>query len=94
MSNQEIAIDIDISSVAVDIDLKPRQSLEMDVSQTVNVIGELAYPMYQGPYEATPTVDGLMLATRRRSMSNDVSVEPIPIGSVSNDSGGRTITIG
>lgn len=69
-------------------------SIGMDMSQTVNVIGELAYPMYEGPYDATPTVDGLTLPTRHRSMSKDVSVEPIPIGSVSNDSGGRTVTIG
>lgn len=69
-------------------------SIGMDMSQTVSVIGELAYPMYEGPYDATPTVNGLTLATRRRSMSEDVSIEPIPIGSVSNASGGRTVTIG
>lgn len=85
MSNQGIAIDIDLTS---------RPSIEMDMSQTVSVMGELNYPMYEGPYDATPTVDGLKLATRRRSMSKDVSVEPIPIGSVSNSSGGRTVTIG
>lgn len=80
--------------LAIDIDLTSRPSLEMDLSQTVSVIGDLDYPMYEGPYDATPTVDGLRLATRRRSMSKDVSVEPIPIGSVSNASGGRTVTIG
>jgi len=69
-------------------------SIEMDMSQTVSVMGEIAYPMYEGPYDATPTVDGLTLATKGRSMSKDVSIEPIPIGSVSNDSGGRTVTIG
>ena len=69
-------------------------SIEMDMSQTVSVMGELNYPMYNGPYEATPTVGGLTLATGRRSMSKDVSIEPIPIGSVSNESGGRTVTIG
>ena len=80
--------------LAIDIDLTSRPSLEMDMSQTVSVIGDLDYPMYEGPYDATPTVDGLKLATRRRSLSKDVSVEPIPIGSVSNASGGRTVTIG
>lgn len=80
--------------LAIDIDLSSRPSLEMDLSQTVSVIGELGYPMYEGPYDATPTVDGLKLATRRRSMSKDVSIEPIPIGTVSNASGGRTVTIG
>lgn len=85
MSNQGIAIDIDLTF---------RPSIEMDMSQTVSVMGDLNYPMYEGPYDATPTVDGLKLATKRRSMSKDVSVEPIPIGSVSNASGGRTVTIG
>ena len=81
MPNQGLVID---SGLSIDIDMK----------STVSVIGELGYPMYEGPYEATPTVGGLTLATRRRSMSKDVSIEPIPIGSVSNASGGRTITIG
>lgn len=80
--------------MAIDIDLTSRPSLEMDMSQTVSVMGELNYPMYKGPYDATPTVDGLKLATKRRSMSKDVSIEPIPIGLVSNSSGGRTVTIG
>lgn len=81
MPNQGIAIGVGLS-------------IEMDMSQTISVMGELNYPMYEGPYDAMPTVEGLKLATRRRSMSKDVSVEPIPIGSVSNSSGGRTVTIG
>lgn len=81
MPNQGIAIGVGLS-------------IEMDMSQTISVMGELNYPMYEGPYEAIPTIDGLKLATKRRSMSKDVSVEPIPIGSVSNTSGGRTVTIG
>lgn len=80
--------------LVINIGLTPRPSLEIDMSQTVSVMGDLNYPMYEGPYEATPTVGGLTLATKRRSMSKDVSVEPIPIGSVSNTSGGRTVTIG
>lgn len=83
-----------MQGIAIDIDLTSRPSLEMDMSQTISVIGELNYPMYEGPYDATPTVDGLKLATKRRSMSKDVSIEPIPIGTVSNASGGRTVTIG
>lgn len=83
-----------MQGIAIDIDPTSRPSLEMDMSQTISVVGELNYPMYEGPYDATPTVDGLKLATKRRSMSKDVSIEPIPIGSVSNTSGGRTVTIG
>ena len=80
--------------LVIDIDLTSRPPLEIDMSQTVSVMGEIAYPMYEGPYDATPTVGGLTLPTKRRSMSEDVSIEPIPIGSVSNSSGGRTVTIG
>lgn len=83
-----------MQGIAIDIDLTSRPSLEMDMSQTISVMGELNYPMYEGPYDATPTVDGLKLSTKRRSMSKDVNIEPIPIGSVSNSSGGRTVTIG
>ena len=80
--------------IVIDIDLTSRPSIEVDMSHTVNVMGELDYPMYAGPYDATPTVDGLKLATKHRSMNDDVNIEPIPIGSVSNASGGRTVTIG
>lgn len=80
--------------IAIDIDLASTPSIEIDMSHTVNVMSELGYPMYEGPYDATPTVDGLKLATKRRSMSKDVNIEPIPIGSISNSSGGRTVTIG
>lgn len=83
-----------MQGLVIDIDLTSSPSIEMDMSQTVSVMGDLDYPMYEGPYDATPTVDGLKLATKRRSMSKDVSIDPIPIGSVSNESGGRTVTIG
>ena len=83
-----------MQGLVIDIDLTSSPSIEMYMSQTVSVMGDLDYPMYEGPYDATPTVGGLTLATKRRSMSKDVSIEPIPIGSVSNESGGRTVTIG
>lgn len=82
------------SVATVDIDMTCGQRIELDMSQTVSVIGALDYPIYSGPYDATPTVDGLTLATKQKLMTEDVSVEPIPIGFVSNDSGGRTVTIG
>lgn len=75
---------------SVTLTLTQHQTLLMH-NHTVSVIGE---PIYDGPYDATPTVDGLTLATKRKSMSKDVTIEPIPIVSVSNASGGRTVTIG
>lgn len=79
---------------AIDIDLTSRPSTEMDVPQTVSAVGELGYPMHGGPYDATPTVDGPTLATKRGPMSKGVGIGPVPIGSVGNSSGGRTVTIG
>lgn len=49
---------------------------------------------YEGPYAVIPTVSGLTLPTAMKAMESDVSVNPIPIGSVSNDAGGRTVSIG
>lgn len=49
--------------------------------------------IYQGPYEATPTVSGLVLETARKAMEQDVTIRPIPYYDVTNPVGGRTIYI-
>lgn len=68
--------------------------IAMDLTAQVRVLDGASHPPYAGPYSATPTVDGLTLPTAGRSMAEDVTVEPIPIGFVSNASGGTTATIG
>lgn len=69
-------------------------AIAMDLTAQVRVLDDASHPPYAGPYTATPTVDGLTLPTAGRSMAEDVTVEPIPIGFVSNASGGTTATIG
>lgn len=52
------------------------------------------YPMYEGPYNVIPKLEEQVLATKNTSMSDDVTVEEIPVARVSNPSGGKTCTIG
>lgn len=57
--------------------------------------GGAAYPEYEGPYEVTPALYWQQrLATRKRSMEEDVLVGSIPISEVSNPQGGITVLIG
>lgn len=50
---------------------------------------------YDGPYAVTPaTYREQVLATKNRSMREDVTVGKIPVYEVSNVTGGLTLTIG
>ena len=49
---------------------------------------------YDGSYDVTPDWDGQTLPTSLRFCSDDIDVRPIPVASVSNVSGGRTVTVG
>ena len=50
---------------------------------------------YEGPYNVTPsTTTNQILNTKYLSMSDDVNVEEISYHSVTNNSGGYTVTIG
>lgn len=49
---------------------------------------------YGGPYDVIPTVEGLTLYTKDKSMADDVTVEKIPFIEAENLQGGYTATIG
>lgn len=48
---------------------------------------------YAGPYEVTPKVDSQSLPTKGKLMTNDVTINEIPVFRVSNTSGGTTVYI-
>ena len=48
---------------------------------------------YSGTYEVTPTTAEQILATRRRFLSDDVTVHKIPYYEASNPQGGMTVSI-
>ena len=54
---------------------------------------ELDYPVYDGPYEATPTTEDQVFATKETSMTDDFTVKATPYSEVSNPEGGYTATI-
>lgn len=83
-------------SLSFDNDLELGLSTESDlaiglVADTVQVHGG---EEYAGPYVVTPTLTGLSLDTYDKYMSDDVTVNPIPINSAGNPQGGYTVVIG
>lgn len=56
--------------------------------------GGVALEAFDGPYEVIPSANAQTLPTAKRRMTDDVTINAIPYLSVSNPSGGRTITIG
>ena len=50
-------------------------------------------PVYDGPYSVTPQMEAQTLPTKAKLMSEDVTINEIPIYRVSNTSGGTTVYI-
>ena len=50
-------------------------------------------PNYDGSYSIIPKVDAQTMATRNKSMIDDVTVEAVPYSEVSNEAGGYTANI-
>lgn len=48
---------------------------------------------YEGDYEVTPTVEGLVMETRQKYMTDDVTIRAIPFYEVGNNTGGNTVYI-
>lgn len=74
-------------------------------TETVNVLGVILIPVgeiniavlhtqYTGTYTVTPNTRGTVLDTDNKVLEQDVTVESIPLQSVSNGAGGNTVTIG
>lgn len=80
-------------SLSSDGSLTGRLSVNSELSGTVTVF-DGDYPPYTGEYEAKPTFDTITLPTTNKYMSDDVTIHPIEVQSVSNLSGGRTVYIG
>lgn len=52
------------------------------------------YEIYNGSYNITPKVTSQTLNTDQKVMSDDVTIQGIPISRTSNNEGGQTILIG
>lgn len=76
------------------INAELKSSAQINAGLNVGIPGMGGTP-YDGPYAVTPaTYREQVLATKNRSMREDVTVGKIPVYEVSNVTGGLTLTIG
>ena len=68
----------------------------VDTPLTGSISTEIGPPVdpYTGDYVVTPTFQVQTLATKHKTMEDDVTVNEIPVAEVSNPAGGLTLTIG
>ena len=60
-----------------------------EIQKVVEYLGDL----YEGDYTITPKVTGQTMATKDKTMTEDVTIKSIPFFKVSNTSGGNTVYI-
>lgn len=82
--------------------LRPLKRIHGTVTATQKMSASIRYidrtgpmlPEYEGAYVITPELIAQTLETRLKSMLDDVTVEEIPIDTVTNAAGGNTVIIG
>lgn len=75
---------------SVEIGERERMSIGIGPVTVVHYEGEI----YEGDYDVTPDFTTQTLETAQKIMTDDVTVEPIPVYRTSNPQGGKTIYIG
>lgn len=91
----EAMLDITIAVESQDREMtlrvvRPEQDIGIAIERGSSIL-----PEYDGPTEVTPRLYwGQTLATKDKSVLEDIVVKAIPISDVSNPHGGRTVTIG
>ena len=84
---------VDGMSIRVNASLSGDVQAGASLGQTViQFVGETN--PYTGAYIIDPDFGGQVLQTRQKYMTDNVTVNPIQVESVSNTSGGRTVYIG
>lgn len=78
----------------IDVELRSR-NVNADLGRLCPIIHrDIDVPEYEGDYEVTPTFEDIVLLTQDKRMTDNLTVKEIPVHTVSNLSGGYTITIG
>ena len=67
----------------------PEKSLGLKISGSQIDMAE----RYEGDYEVTPRAEPQTLATARKKMISDLTIEGVPLEQVTNSGGGYTVTI-
>lgn len=90
---EPIFLDVDYSYEEYELTVDDGESYDVELD-TVIKVEYITGDMYGGPYEVTPKIESVVLATRNKTMNNDVTVFEIPYVEVRNPVGGKTVTIG
>lgn len=64
------------------------------LSGAIGVPDQVPVDPYPGPYSVIPSLDGVILLTEGYRMTEDVTVQRIPVVATSNIYGGKTVVIG
>ena len=84
----------------IEFDIQVNNELDISINGQDNTLdmtiehgsgGKL--PVYDGEYEVIPKIEEQSLATKNKSMTDDVHIQPIPYSEVSNTEGGVTVNI-
>ena len=67
---------------------------EGTITGTAEVVRGIDVPDYEGDYSVTPGATAETLDTKGRRLKEDISILPVPMIAVENESGGTTVTIG
>lgn len=71
-----------------------RQSFGADFGEIQHLTEYVGGDPYDGEYAITPKVEAQTLPTKEKVMLDDVTIMAIPYAEVTNNSNGKTVTIG
>lgn len=85
--------------IEVKVDSYPEIKVKHDSDPEIRVNADsymqvITGDAYTGEYSVNPDFEGKVLKTKNLQMTDNVTVNPIQVESVSNLSGGRTVYIG
>lgn len=90
---EPIFLDVDYSYEEYELTVDDDEAYEVDLD-TVIKVEYITGDMYNGPYVVDPEFEEQILATRNKTMSDDVTVHRIDVSTVENPAGGNTVYIG
>lgn len=90
---EPIILDVDFYDEEYELELDPSfEEYDTDIEESIKIVDG---DSYTGPYIVVPkTAQSTILATRNKTMRDDVTVLEIPYAEVSNPIGGKTAIIG
>lgn len=92
IESKNTPIDTSIQEIVVE-NVPDNQEIAVEHDVKVIEIHDNA-PEYEGEYEVTPKFVAQTLPTADKILTKDLTIEEIPYTEVTNNSGGKTVTIG